>query len=151
MRVVFAVGLVALLVAPLSSARTRVVTDGSLTVAVPDGWSSSVAPGTSGGRGAAWMLIGSFALDANAALQEGGPAVPRGRVLVAIGDVPVAAQRWPQVDRVQMPGGSIHRVVVWHVRYRDRALTIELRFGSSKPTARLIHLAARELASIRRR
>ena len=132
------------------------VSDNVLRASVPRGWSSSVAFGTQvvGGRGnqVAWLMIGSFPFSTSAASREGGPAVARGRVLVAIGDfLPTSdSHRLPVVRRLRIPTGSRPNLrIVWSVRFAGRALRLSVEFGSA-PSVKQIARANVVLASVGR-
>jgi hypothetical protein len=128
---------------------TNNVSDGSIQAHLPEGWQGSVAPGVQSGHRVAWVLIADFPPAAHAAAQEGGPNVPKHKVLVAIGDfVPVGiAANWSRVNRVVLPHLPGRRLS-WNVRFAHRALRLTVSFGSP-PTIHARRAVEQVLASIR--
>jgi hypothetical protein len=124
-----------------------------LCVPPAPGWSSSIGPGVVAGRPAAWILVGNFSFSADAAAREGAPRVPRGKVLVSIGDFPIvaASDHWRPVERLTLPRPlTTKRLVSWRVRFAGRAVSLGVRFGSA-PNARLRRLVEMSLAAVHRR
>jgi hypothetical protein len=99
------------------------------------------------------MLAGNFRFASNyAGTHEGIPAVPRGKVLIALGDmIPVGrARHWPPVQRLDLSQRPIiKRAVSWHIRFAGRAVSVTVTFGS-KPDAHTIGLVGAVLASVSR-
>lgn len=128
----------------------RTVTDGFIRVSLAKGWYASVAPGVESGRQVAWVLVADFPLAGDAATVEGGPNVPRRKVLVAIGDfLPIGvAAGWPRVGRIALPSRASGRRVSWHVRFAGRGLWLIVTFGGM-PSAQARTDAYRILASIK--
>jgi hypothetical protein len=117
------------------------------------GWLGSVGPGVVNARPAAWVLFGNFWFPANAAGHEGHPSVPRGKVLITLGDWPVVgpSNRWRRVRQVRLPRRALGgRVVSWHVRFAGRAVFLTVRFGSV-PTRQMRRLANARLATVYRK
>jgi hypothetical protein len=133
--------------------RGRTVSDGVLRIAVPGDWSDSIGPGVQSRHSVAWILVGNFSFLPEAAKNEGTPAVPRGKVLISVGDfVPEGSSlRWPRVNRLHLPRPQpgLGRLPSWHVRFADRALWLNVIFGST-PNAQMKALAERVLDSTRR-
>jgi hypothetical protein len=113
--------------------------DGVLKLALPHGWFGSVAPGTviidQRPHAAAWMLAGNYRtlLKRNPSA-EGMPDVPRGGVVVSIGDFPGSAntRAWPPLrplalDRTRIRYNEITR----RARFQGRAIIVTARFGSA--------------------
>ena len=125
--------------APGSSAGTGTVSDGVLRMALPPGWSASVAPGFYLTHPQAWVLVGDFHLAHGAARLEGGPTVPDGHVLVTIGDFYSygAARDWQAVTQLRVPRSVVASGRWWSARYAGRALSIQVKF-ESRPTRALI-------------
>jgi hypothetical protein len=134
----------------VAAAGTSNVSDGSIRARLPDGWHASVAPGVQAGRRVAWILLADFPLAADAATLEGGPSVPRHKVLVAVGDfVPVGiAADGRRVNSVVLPAANRSRHVSWNVRFAGRALRLSVSFGST-PTNHTRQAVERVLASIK--
>ena len=125
----------------------------ALCVPLARGWFGSVGPGVAAGRPAAWLLAGNFPFPPDAAAHEGAPSVPRGKVLISVGDFPVASAfvQWPRVERIRLPRPSTpKRVVSWHVRFHGRAVMLSVRFGS-RPDRRLRSVANATLSAVHRR
>jgi hypothetical protein len=117
-----------------------------LCISAARGWFGSVGPGVVEGRAAAWVLNGNFYLPADAAEHEGTPNVPRGKLLISFSDFPVVGRslRWPRVKRLRLPQrGARQRVIAWHVRFRGRAVSLSVHFGSTPDRA------SRRLANLR--
>ena len=129
----------------------RSVSDGFIRVSLGRGQYASVAPGVESGRQVAWVLVADFPLVHNAARLEGGPSVPRRKVLVAIGDfLPIgAAAGWPRISRIALPIAPPGRRVSWNVRFAGRGLRLIVTFGGT-PDAHMRAQANRILATIRR-
>jgi hypothetical protein len=151
------VAALAIAVASLTSAtsapgagRSRVVTDGVLGIPLPDAWFGSVGPGFQGGHPVAWILAGNFSFPSDAARHEGGPSVPPHRLLIAVGDFVVTKSSlgWPAVGRLRLPASRRQQRVSSHVRFKGRAVVLEVEFGS-KPRAATVALANQILASVR--
>ena len=138
---------------PLASGLTLKHTCGpALCIQLPRGSSSSVGPGIADGRPAAWVLVGDFRFPADAATHEGSPSVPPGKVLISVGDFPVASAfvRWPHVTRLRLPhSAASKRVTSWHVLYLGRAVSLSVRFGST-PDPRLRGLVNATLSTVHR-
>jgi len=118
----------------------------ALAMPLPQGWSHSVAYGHTPGGAAAWLYVGNFRFRQRG---EATPSVPRGRVLITLGDFPVLGDQtrgWPRVDRLRLPA----RKTTWHVVFDRRAVYLSVHFGS-KPDARMRALVNRRLAAVRRR
>jgi hypothetical protein len=94
--------------------------------------------------------VADFPLASDAATMEGGPKVPRRKVLVAIGDfLPIGvAAEWPRVGRIALPAAASGRRVSWHVRFAGRGLGLIVTFGGM-PSAQARAEADRILASVR--
>jgi hypothetical protein len=131
--------------------RSRVVTDGVLGIPLPDGWFGSVGPGFQGGDPVAWILAGNFRFPSNAAQHEGSPSVPPGRLLLAVGDFVVTKSSlgWTSVARLRLPARVRQQRVFLHVRFKGRAVVLDVEFGSI-PRAATVALANKVLASVRR-
>jgi hypothetical protein len=144
----------ALLTGTAQPARIQLTSSGNcgpvLCIPLARGWSRSVGPGVAGGKPAAWLLAGNFPFPADAATREGTPPVPRGKVLISLGDFPVdsGSARWSRVARLRLPR-FVGRVVSWHVRFSGRAVMLSVRFGS-KPDAQIRRLANATLAAVHR-
>jgi hypothetical protein len=141
---------VALLLCAVAGAGTRDVSDGSIQARLPEGWDASVAPGVQSGQRVAWVLLADFPLGTDAATREGGPSVPRHKVLVAIGDfVPMGiATDGKRVNSIVLPAANLSRRVSWNVRFAGRALRLSVSFGPT-PTNRTRQAVDRVLASIK--
>jgi hypothetical protein len=130
----------------------HVVSDGILRVPLADGWSGSVGHGTESGRPVAWILVGDFAFPATyAATHEGIPAVPRRKLLIAIGDFVLVppATHWQATKRLRLPPNPArYRTIAWHVRFAGRAVLLSVRFGS-RPTSAAVARCNRVLAGVR--
>jgi hypothetical protein len=116
------------------------------------GWFSSVGPGVSAGRPAAWVLSGNFRFPADAAEHEGGPSVPAAKVLISFGDFPPFGQsvHWPNVKRLRLPRRPVaHRMISWNVRFAGRAVLLSVHFGS-RPDAAIRSLVNARLSAIHR-
>jgi hypothetical protein len=116
------------------------------------GWSSSVGPGVVAGHPAAWVLVGNFRFSPDAAAHEGTPRVPRGRVLISLGDFPVTAtsRHWRRVRHLRLPSqAGAGRIVSWRVRFAGRACLLDVRFGSA-PTAATRRLINTRLGTVNR-
>lgn len=133
------------------SPRAGAVSDGALRTALPAGWSASVGPGFDRTHPVAWMSVGDFPLPQGAARIEGGPRVPAGRVLLAIGEFfPDGPSRhWPMVSSLRMPRALIVTRRWWSVRYAGRAVSIQVTFGSGQ-TPTLVDQVQRLLVGIHR-
>src|SRR6266699_2972183 len=94
-----------------ATASRRSVSDGVLRLSVPRGWSDSIGPGMQSGHHVAWILVGDFSFPRDAAKQEGAPAVPRGKLLLSVGDfVPEGRSvNWRSANRLQLPRGRTGR------------------------------------------
>lgn len=145
------IALTALLVATASAGSGRTVSDGILRVPLPAGWSGSIGRGWQGTHRVAWILAGDFRLPAGAARQESGPAVPRSKVLLTIGDFfPVGAStHWPVVKKRRMPRRLIRAGHWWRIRYDRRAVAIRVTFGSHA-SQRLVSQVEQVLTSTQR-
>jgi hypothetical protein len=132
-----------------AGAGTSDVSDGSVRARLAEGWYASVALGVESGQRVAWMVLADFPLAADAATLEGGPNVPRHKVLVAIGDfLPVGiAADWNRVNRVVLPHLSGRRLS-WNVRFARRGLRLTVSFGST-PTIDARRAVEQVLATIR--
>jgi hypothetical protein len=156
MAAVRTVGSLAALVLLLASAAAaadtgRLVSDGALRVPLRSGWFGSVGPGLEGTHPVAWILVANFRLPADAARHEGIPRVPRGKVVVAIGDFfpDGASAHWRVVDNLRVPRAQLVRSGRWwRVRYAGRAVTISATFGS-RPRPALLSRTEQVLAAIR--
>jgi hypothetical protein len=116
------------------------------------GWSSSVGPGVVEGHPAAWVLVGNFRFSPDAAAHEGTPRVPRGKVLISLGDFPVtsASRHWRRVRHLRLPSQTgAGRIVSWRVRFAGRACLLGVRFGSA-PKAVTRRLANARLGTVYR-
>jgi hypothetical protein len=138
--------------ASIGTAAGRYVSDNVFRVPLAPGWFGSVAfGGGPPGPPPAWIEVGNFFIPSDyASTHEGGPAVPRGKVLIALGDFAISAssRSWRQVDRIRLPQRHMtRRSVVWHVRFHGRALWLNVQFGSL-PNARDRALANAVLASV---
>jgi hypothetical protein len=105
-----------------------------LCIPIARGWFGSVGPGVTAGRPAAWLLAGNFRFPSDAARHEGIPSVPKGKVLISVGDFPVApaSAHWPRVQRLRFPRpATAKRAVSWHVRFAGRAVPLSVHFGSA--------------------
>jgi hypothetical protein len=149
--VTLTVAIAALSPGAASAGRGRAVSDGILRLPLPTGWDGSVGQGWQGSHPIAWILAGDFHLRAGAARREGGPGVPRSKLLLTIGDFFPAASsaRWPVVNTLRMPHGLIRAGHWWRIRYERRALAIKVTFGSP-PSHRLVLHVEKVLASVRR-
>jgi len=100
------------------------------------------------------VLVGNFWFPADAAGHEGGPSVPRGKVLLAFSDFPVVGTyaHWRRVTHLRIPSKhpTTKRLVAWHVRFAGRAVFIEVRFGS-RPSFRMWRLANSKLETVHRK
>lgn len=117
------------------------------------GWYRSVGHGVVNARPAAWLLVGNFPVQADAARHEASPSVPRGKVLISLGDFPVVRpyNRWRRVARLRLPRGTTaKRVVSWHVRFAGRAVFLTVTFGSA-PNPQMRNLANAKLMAIYRK
>jgi hypothetical protein len=125
-----------------------------LCIRAEKGWFSSVGPGVVKARAAAWVLVGNFWFPADAAGHEGGPSVPRGKVLIAFSDFPVVgtSARWRRVTHLRIPAKhpTTKRLVRWHVRFARRAVYVDVRFGS-RPSVRMWRLANSKLETVHRK
>jgi hypothetical protein len=122
----------------------------ALCFRVARGWFGSVGAGVVDARPAASVLFGNFWFPARAAGHEGYPSVPPGKVLVALGDLPVvpAYARWPRVQRLRLPrNAAAKRVLQWHVRFAGRAVFLTVRFGSA-PTRQMQRLTNAKLMAV---
>lgn len=137
--------------AAASSPVTGTFSDGALRAALPPGWTVSIGQGFDRTHPLAWVLVGDFRLPRDAAQHEGTPSVPRGRVLVTVGDFfPDGLSRdWPAVVSLHMPRALVVSGHWWSVRYAGRALSIKVRFGSA-PTPALLHQVQRLMRGLRR-
>jgi hypothetical protein len=127
-----------------------VVTDGVLGIPLRNAWFGSVGPGFQDGRPVAWILAGNFRFPRDAAQHEGGPSVPPHKLLIAIGDFVLtkSSLRWPSVGRLRL-SASVHQQRVFsHVRFKRRAIVLEVEFGS-RPSPATVALANQVLGSIR--
>jgi hypothetical protein len=125
----------------------------ALCFRVERGWFGSVGAGVVATQPAAWVLFGNFWFPADAAGKEGGPSVPPGKVLIALGDWPVISPyaRWPHVRRLRLPrDAAAKRVLRWHVRFAGRAVFLTVRFGSA-PTRQMRSLANATLMAVYRK
>ena len=125
----------------------------ALCFRVERGWFGSVGAGVVDARAAAWVLFGNFRVPADSAGNEGGPSVPPGKVLIALGDWPVVSPdtRWPHVRRLRLPrDAAAKRVLRWHVRFAGRAVFLTVRFGSA-PTRQMRSLANAKLMEVYRK
>ncbi len=121
-----------------------------LCIPIARGWFSSVGPGVTAGRPAAWLLAGNFRFPADAARHEGTPSVPHGKVLISIGDFPIgsASAHWPRAQRLYLPRpATAKRVVSWHVRFAGRAVPLSVHFGSA-PNPEIRRLTNARLSAI---
>jgi len=158
MRRVVVVGLTCALGAVLTSSARPFAGRGNcgpvLCIRSERGWFSSVGPGVVNARAAAWVLVGNFWFPADAAGHEGGPSVPRGKVLLAFSDFPVVGTyaHWRRVTHLRIPSKhpTTKRLVAWHVRFAGRAVFIEVRFGS-RPGFRMWRLANSKLETVHRK
>ena len=123
------------------------LTDNYLCMPLPRGWSHSVGFGVANGRCAAWMWAGNFRFRRFAPYNEGIPDVPRGRMLITIGDFPriYNGWKWRRVEHLGLPKMKLS----WRVKFHDRSLFVSVHFGS-KPDARTRRLANDRLRSVRR-
>jgi hypothetical protein len=126
----------------------RGVTDGTLCMPLPAGWSRVVSPGHVGGGSAAYLLAGNFRFHRRPN-QKGWPKVPPHKVAIDVADFPVLGQsrHWRRVETLRLPSRE-KRIVRWHVRFAGRAVTVEVRFGS-RPDARMRALVNRRLSAVR--
>jgi hypothetical protein len=118
---------------------------------LPHGWSSVVSHGVVRGRPAAYLRAGNFRFRERPNL-EAGPHVPPGRVLISIGDFPPLGPwaRWRHVDRLRLPDHAARkRSIHWQVRFAQRAVSVEVQFGS-KPDARIRALVNARLRAVHR-
>jgi hypothetical protein len=127
------------------------VSDGVLCLPLPRGWSSFVERGVTSRRPAAYLLAGNFRFRLRGH-PEALPSIPPRRVLISIGDFPLAAASagWRHVSRLALPlaqGGR--RAVAWHVRFAGRAVSVWVRFGTT-PTVQIRSLVNARLAAVRR-
>jgi hypothetical protein len=138
--------------AACAHARGRTISDGALRISLPHGWSDSIGPGMQRQHPVAWILVGNFSFPRDAAKHEGKPSVPRGKLLLSVGDfVPEGRSlNWRRVNRLHLPRAGRDEVssLTWHVRLADRALWLSVTFGS-KPDAQMRALADRVLGSVR--
>lgn len=137
--------------ATVSTASAGTGSDGVLRTTLPSGWTDSVGPGFDRTHPEAWVLIGDFRLPPRTARHEGAPPVPAGSVLVTIGDFfpDDASRRWATVSSLRMPRALIVSGHWWSVRYADRALSIQVTFGSG-PTRTLVQQVQSLLRGVRR-
>ena len=156
MRRIIIVGLACALGAVLASAArssaSRAHCGPALCIRAERGWYGSVSPGCC--PSAAWVLFGNFWLPAKRAGQEGYPAVPRGKVLIVFSDFPLAraTAHWPHVSQLRLPATPARkRVVSWHVRFAGRSVYVTVKFGSSRPNARMWQAANAKLKTVHRR
>src|SRR5437870_1324523 len=148
MRRVVVVGLTCALGAVLTSSARPFAGRGNcgpvLCIRAESGWFSSVGPGVVNAYPAAWVFVGNFWFPADAAGHEGGPSVPRGRVLIWFSDFPVVGTyaRWHRVTHLRIPAKhpTTKRLLRWHVRFAGRAVYVGVRFGS-RPSVRIWRLA----------
>jgi hypothetical protein len=137
------------LILALSGRHCMGLTDNVLCMPLPPGWSQSVAFGVADGRCAAWMFAGNFRFRRFPQNSEGTPDVPRGRVLITIGDFPVggtAGRNWPRVERLRLPPNG---ETPWHVVFHHRALYLSVHFGSF-PNSHMFSIVNARLGSVRR-
>ena len=134
-----------------ASAQSRATSDEAcgprLCIPTPKGWFSSVGPGVVLGRPAAYVRVGNFRFSPDAARQEGLPPVPRGKVMISLGDFPItsASSRWRRVQRLTLPPQTAgERAVSWDVRFAGRAVSLLVNFGSA-PNAATRELVNRRL------
>jgi hypothetical protein len=154
--VLMACSLVAALTGPAWPAWSRLSFRGNcgpvLCIPPARGWFSSVGTGVSAGRPAAWLLAGNFRFPADAAEHEGTPSVPRGKVLISIGDFPLAGRsvQWRSVKQLRLPRRPLaHRMISWHVRFAGRAVSLSVHFGST-PDAAIRSLVNARLSAVHR-
>jgi hypothetical protein len=150
---IFACGLALSMASAARPSTNRGTCGPALCAPKADGWFTSVGTGAVNSRPAAWILVGNFRFPVDAAGQEGTPAVPPGKVLIAFSDFPVvsAYARWRRVMRLHLPTGvPVGRSVVWHVRFAGRAVYVRARFGS-QPTVETWQLANAKLKSVYRK
>jgi hypothetical protein len=131
--------LVAAGAAAASPTATSSISDGVLKLALPLGWFGSVAPGTviirQSPHTASWMLVGDYhAFLTRSPTAEGMPKVPRGRVVVSIGDFPasVNTRAWLPLRPLAVSRLEVHTTqITRHVRFHGRAIIVTVRFGSA--------------------
>jgi hypothetical protein len=125
----------------------RTISDGLLSVRNPVDWSGVIGPGVVTGTPAAYILVADFRLRDDAAMHEGGPTVPAGKVVVSIGDFPIVGRyrNWPRVAHLKFSSDR-SKVDYQEVRFRGRAVSIGIRFGSHSRTEKR-ELVNRILAS----
>lgn len=146
-------GLMLLLASAAAAASHRTVSDGVLRVPLPPGWFGSVGRGMQGTNRVAWIIVANFRLAADAARDERTPRVPRGKVVLAIGDFfPAGAPaHWPVVSSLRLPRALLIRSGHWwwHVRYAGRSVAFGVTFGA-RPNGAIVTRVEQLLAAITR-
>jgi hypothetical protein len=133
-----------------AAGRERSLTDGLLSFELPDRWTSAIRYGDCAAASCTYLLMGSFRLPSWAGDQsaEAIPRVPRGAVLVVIGDFSERlGAGWQKVSRLAPPLAP--RTAVRRVRFLDRAVSISIEFGAA-PTRRALREATALLAGATR-
>jgi hypothetical protein len=141
----------AALILTVAPAACRGATDGILCMPLPRVWSRVVSPRHVGGQSAAYLLAGNFRFHVRPNT-EAWPTVPAHKVAIDIADFPVLGRsaHWPRLGKLGLPKQvGVKRSVRWNVRFSGRAVTIEVRFGST-PTSRTQALVNRRLAAVAR-
>jgi hypothetical protein len=130
----------------------RAATDGVLRVPLMRGWTGAIDSGFQGSHPVAWIDAGNFRFPLSAARHEGGPTVPPGKLLIAIGDFVVSpsSRTWPSVEHLHLPARVHAQRVFARFRFKGRAVVVEAEFGS-RPDAPTVRLANRVLHAVSRR
>jgi hypothetical protein len=131
--------------------RCRGADGATLCIPLASGWYGSVGFGYVRRESAAWLLAGNFRISRDAATRKGLPDVPRGRILIALGEFPIEehSTRWARVTRLSVPQRTESKTVKRDVRFAGRAVRLTVRFGS-RPTATTRSLVNEVLARVHR-